>query len=116
MKRTSMAQALSQAAGHAFSRPAASQARCPTDVRPTTQTHTTHTATPSFQATADRRPAPISTIPPSRIGKKPVTAFFDPEVSRQIKKIGLDQDKTMQDLLQEALNDLFSKYDLPPIA
>jgi hypothetical protein len=56
MKRTSMAQALSQAAGHAFSRP----------------------------------PQPA--------------------------KPSLDQDKTMQDLLQEALNDLFRKYDLPPIA
>jgi mRNA-degrading endonuclease RelE of RelBE toxin-antitoxin system len=45
-----------------------------------------------------------------------VTGFFSPEVSRQIKKFALDQDKTMQDLLQEALNDLFRKYDLPPIA
>jgi hypothetical protein len=53
---------------------------------------------------------------PSRAGKKPITGFFDPEVSRQIKKVALDQDKTMQELLQEALNDLFRKYDLPPIA
>jgi len=37
-------------------------------------------------------------------------------VSRQIKKVALDKDKTMQELLQEALNDLFRKYDLPPIA
>jgi hypothetical protein len=55
-------------------------------------------------------------VVPSRVGKKPVTGFFDPEVSRQIKKVALDQDKTMQELLQEALNDLFRKYDLPPIA
>src|SRR5271155_3658327 len=101
MKRTSMAQALSQAAGHAFSRPP--QAAKPTlgELQP---------------AAAPRRPASPTAVPPSRVGKKPVTAFFDPEVSRQIKKIGLDQDKTMQDLLQEALNDLFRKYDLPPIA
>jgi hypothetical protein len=101
MKRTSMAQALSQAAGHAFSRP-------PQPAKSTLD---------ELQvAAAPRRPAPSSNVPPSRVGKKPVTAFFDPEVSRQIKKIGLDRDKTMQDLLQEALNDLFRKYDLPPIA
>jgi hypothetical protein len=101
MKRTSMAQALSQAAGHAFSRP-------PQPVKPSID---------ALQAAVPpRRPPQPSAIPPSRVGKKPVTAFFDPEVSRQIKKIGLDQDKTMQDLLQEALNDLFRKYDLPPIA
>jgi hypothetical protein len=111
MKRTSMAQALSQAAGHAFSRPAA--IKPPIPERPPTHHSDRH---PDLQAAAARRPAPPSTVPPSRVGKKPVTAFFDPEVSRQIKKIGLDQDKTMQDLLQEALNDLFRKYDLPPIA
>jgi len=101
MKRTSMAQALSQAAGHAFSRP-------PQPAKPTPEV--------PQAAVPPRRPTQPSAVPPSRVGKKPVTAFFDPEVSRQIKKIGLDQDKTMQDLLQEALNDLFRKYDLPPIA
>ncbi len=101
MKRTSMAQALSQAAGHAFSRP-------PQPAKPILEV--------PQPALPPRRPAQPSVVPPSRVGKKPVTAFFDPEVSRQIKKIGLDQDKTMQDLLQEALNDLFRKYDLPPIA
>jgi hypothetical protein len=107
MKRTSMAQALSQAAGHAFSRP-------PQPAKPSLDIP--HIAQVAAAAATARRPAPPSTVPPSRVGKKPVTAFFDPEVSRQIKKIGLDQDKTMQDLLQEALNDLFRKYDLPPIA
>jgi hypothetical protein len=102
MKRTSMAQALSQAAGHSFSRPQAQPAKPKLE---------------DLQAVATiRRPAAPTAVPPSRVGKKPVTAFFDPEVSRQIKKLGLDQDKTMQDLLQEALNDLFRKYDLPPIA
>jgi len=101
MKRTSMAQALSQAAGHSFSRP-------PQPAKPKLE---------ELQAAAAvRRLASPAAVPPSRVGKKPVTAFFDPEVSRQIKKLGLDQDKTMQDLVQEALNDLFRKYDLPPIA
>lgn len=98
-KRTSMAQALSVAAGHAFSRPAASVAAEPIPLEEPVS-----------------RPHVLRAVPPSREGKKPVTGFFSPETSRQIKKLGLDRDKTMQDLLQEALNDLFRKYDLPPIA
>jgi hypothetical protein len=93
-----MAQALSVAAGHSFSRP----------------THSPAILEP--QPPEKIRPHSLRAVPPSREGKKPVTGFFTPEISRQIKKLGLDQDKTMQDLLQEALNDLFRKYDLPPIA
>jgi hypothetical protein len=93
-----MAQALSAAAGHAFSRPTSSAAILEPQQPEKTGSHS------------------LRAVPPSREGKKPVTGFFSPEISRQIKKLALDQDKTMQDLLQEALNDLFRKYDLPPIA
>lgn len=95
-----MAHALSQAAGHSFSRIQVSE-------------------TPSSEAPHDHLingPKLLRAVVPSRAGKKPITGFFDPEVSRQIKKVALDKDKTMQELLQEALNDLFRKYDLPPIA
>ena len=100
MKRNSMAQALSQAAGHAFSRPPVSEAPFPDRPRD-----------PGGQGSRM-----LQVVAPSRAGKKPITGFFDPEVSKQIKKVALDKDKTMQELLQEALNDLFRKYDLPPIA
>lgn len=100
MKRNSMAQALSQAAGHTYSRPQISEMPVISDAH--------ESGSPG--------PRLLKSVVPSRIGKKPVTGFFDPEVSRQIKKIALDKDKTMQELLQEALNDLFRKYDLPPIA
>ena len=97
-KRASMAQALSVAAGHSFSRP------------------TSSTTILESQPSEKAKPHSLGGVPPSREGKKPVTGFFSPEISRQIKKLALDQDKTMQDLLQESLNDLFRKYDLPPIA
>jgi hypothetical protein len=100
MKRNSMAQALSQAAGHSYSRP-------PMEDLPSRE---------SPIAIAAQGNRVVRSVVPSRVGKKPVTGFFDPEVSRQIKKVALDKDKTMQELLQEALNDLFRKYDLPPIA
>jgi len=55
-------------------------------------------------------------LPPSRKGKKAITGFFDPAVSKQMKQIGLEQDRTLQDLMAEAINDLFQKHGKPPIA
>ena len=54
--------------------------------------------------------------PPSRMGKKAITGFFDPVVSRQLKQLALDEDETVQSLLKEALNDLFIKHNHKPIA
>jgi len=53
---------------------------------------------------------------PGRAGKKPLIGYFSPECMKQVKQIGLDRDKTQQDLLAEALNDLFTKYGKPTIA
>lgn len=55
-------------------------------------------------------------LPPSRQGKKAITGFFDPVVSRQLKQIALNEDKTVQALMGESLNDLFVKYNHKPIA
>ncbi|MCA8927028.1 MAG: hypothetical protein KDC18_03100 [Alphaproteobacteria bacterium] len=54
--------------------------------------------------------------PPSRQGKKTIAGHFDPAVSRQLRALGLEQDRTVQDLMSEALNGLFEKYGKPPIA
>lgn len=54
--------------------------------------------------------------PPSRQGKKTIAGHFDPAVSRQLRALGLEQDRTVQDLLSEALNGLFEKHGKPPIA
>ena len=48
--------------------------------------------------------------------KRQVSGFFDPAVGKQSKKLAADQDTTNQELLREALNDVFAKYALPPIA
>lgn len=59
--------------------------------------------------------SPLGT-PPSRQGKKAITGFFDPAVSRQLKQIALDKDTSIQLLMAESLNDLFVKYNQKPIA
>jgi hypothetical protein len=65
---------------------------------------------------ATEHPAPKLPRPKSRVGKKVISGFFEKEVSRQLSKLAIDQDRTNEDLLREAINDLFAKYHLPSIA
>lgn len=53
---------------------------------------------------------------PSRDGTKAITAHADPAVSKQLRQLALDEDTSAQDLVFEALNMLFEKYELPQIA
>ncbi len=54
--------------------------------------------------------------PPSRQGKKTIAGHFDPAVSRQLREIALAEDSSVQELLREALTDLFINRGRPPIA
>ncbi len=53
---------------------------------------------------------------PGRANKSNVTGYFPPEVKKQLRLMSAEQDKTIQKLLAEALNDLFAKYGKPEIA
>lgn len=55
-------------------------------------------------------------VAPSRQGKKPLVGYFDPAVVRQFKQIVLDEDVSGQELMREAINDLFAKYRKSTIA
>lgn len=48
---------------------------------------------------------------PGRVALVPITAHFPKEVRRQLKGLAFEQDRTMHDLLAEALNDLFQKHN-----
>lgn len=79
--------------------------------RPRTPINPTAEPPPAASATpADRR------RPPSRRGKKVVNVHVEPEVSKQLRQIALDQDSSVQHVVLEALNDFFAKYQRPPIA
>jgi hypothetical protein len=52
----------------------------------------------------------------AREGKKTIAGWYPLEVSKQLKIIGINNGKTIQELLTEALNDLFTKYGKAPIA
>ncbi|MFL6417319.1 MAG: ribbon-helix-helix domain-containing protein [Bryobacteraceae bacterium] len=66
--------------------------------------------------TVREQPESLPARPPSRAGKKAIAGFFDEAASKQLRRLGLDQDKTIQELLGEAINDLFEKYGLSRIA
>lgn len=57
-----------------------------------------------------------SYVQASRIGKKSIIAYFDPDVIKQLKLIGIENDMTIQDMMQEALNDFFAKHAKAQIA
>ena len=55
-------------------------------------------------------------VPPSRRGKKAITVYFEPDVIKQLKLVGIEEDKSMQDMIAEALNDYFAKHGKRAIA
>lgn len=52
----------------------------------------------------------------SKTGKVNVTGYFDPEVKSSLRLIQAKSGKTIQDILAEALNDVFAKYNVPETA
>ena len=60
--------------------------------------------------------APSIGLAPSRQGKRAIGGHFDPIVGKQLRLLSADLDRTVQDLLAEALNDLFRKYNKSAIA
>ena len=65
---------------------------------------------------ASKKSASHSYVAPVRRGKKAVTGWFEPDVVRQLKLLGIEQNMFIQDMMKEALNDLFSKYNKAQIA
>lgn len=53
---------------------------------------------------------------PSRVGKKTLVTYVDPEVSKQVKILCAERDTTQEKLVIEAINDLLQKYGKPRIA
>ena len=66
-------------------------------------------------------PAPERVIrtapePPSRKGAKHIGGYFDPQVSKQLRQIALNEDSSVQALLAEAIDMLFQARQMPTIA
>lgn len=55
-------------------------------------------------------------VPLSRRGKRHISGYFEPEVLRQVKIICAEEDKTINQVLSDALNSHFVNKGKPPIA
>ena len=51
--------------------------------------------------------------PPSRRGLKALTVWVDPAVHQQVRMMALEQNRSVEDMLREAVADLFQKYGRP---
>lgn len=54
---------------------------------------------------------------PTRVGKVNVSAWLDPDFKSGLRLVQVRKGPkaTVQDILAEALNDLFTKYDVPTV-
>jgi hypothetical protein len=49
-------------------------------------------------------------------GRKGILVRAQPEAWRELKRVAIDNDMTLQDVMIEAINDVLKKYGKPPIA
>lgn len=54
--------------------------------------------------------------PPSRVGKSHVGGYFPPEVRQTVRTLAAEQDRTVQDVVAEALNMVFAANGKPEVA
>ena len=62
-------------------------------------------AMPTTSDTMDR-----PTLAASRRGKRNVSVYVNPTAAKQLRLLMVEQDRTVQALMEEAMNDLFRKY------
>lgn len=67
-------------------------------------------------ATVDTTPQPGISLESAkgRSGKKAISAYFSPEVSRGLHLLALEQGVSLQSLMGEAFDDLMRKYGRHP--
>ena len=61
-------------------------------------------------------PRPASTRQANRQDKINIAAWLHPDFKRSLRLVQARNGANIQQLLEEALNDLFAKYDVPQVA
>ena len=70
---------------------------------------------PKFQRTAPApQPETQAHRPPSRRGLKALTVWVDPAIHQQLRMMALEQGRSAEDMLREAVADLFQKHGWRP--
>ena len=71
---------------------------------------------PATQSVEEQATLKTSVKGKGRQGRQFIAAHVVPEAAKQFKLLAVQQDRTTQALLVEAINDLFAKYGLSRIA
>ncbi len=69
---------------------------------------------PAPAVAAPDQETPIGAKPLARMGKKAVSGYFSPDVSRGLHLLALEQGSSLQALMGEAFDDLMRKYGKHP--
>jgi len=72
-------------------------------------------AAPPPPAAIEERETVHGVAPPSRVGRKAITGYFNPELSTALHILARKQGKSLQALMGEAFDDLLRKYGEHPI-
>lgn len=70
---------------------------------------------PAQITTAAAPQAGRSAPPPSREGRKAISGYFTPEMSFSMHMVARRQNRSLQDVMAEAFNDLLRKYGESPV-
>jgi hypothetical protein len=70
------------------------------------------TSLPSSEATQEA----TGRIAKTRMGTKQIAAHFPEDVAWQLRGLAVERKTTVQNLMAEALNDLFAKHGKPEVA
>ncbi|MCC5979357.1 MAG: hypothetical protein JJU21_14955 [Salinarimonas sp.] len=73
-------------------------------------------ATPQNTAAPESEPRRKYPVAKTREGKRVATVYLEPEALKQLKRIGFDEETTVQELLVEGINAVFEKRGLSRIA
>jgi hypothetical protein len=69
-------------------------------------------------ASSDATESPPATRSPSRVGKETISAWLHPDFKKGLRLVQVRKEGKvyLDDLMAEALNDLFQKYDVPTVS
>lgn len=56
-----------------------------------------------------------SGLPPSRRGKRRLELWLSPDAKKQVQRLAIDEEKSQEQVMAEALNLLFKSRGIPPI-
>jgi hypothetical protein len=71
---------------------------------------------PASVKTETTTTAPSSDRQANRVGRVNIAAWLDPAFKNSIRLIQARRPGTIQEIMEEALNDLFAKYDVPQVS